>query len=289
MKTLKELLLCVEDDIELMGLSHIIYLMEQDGQTVDYDYLPSELYTEAVTLKELQDELLQRTMAERTGRWDVQTETPDNAVSSSCHMTDGQSNGVRIAVFFPGIGYTCDKPLLYFSEKLARKHSYETFPVRYGHLSKNCRENQKCHAGSIIDMRGNTEAMTQAFDSAMAQAEEILHEIDWSHYSEILFISKSIGTLVASSYAQKHGLSVRHIFYTPLIETFSHIIPGQIAFHGTCDPWADTEKVQALSRETDTLLFVTPEANHSLETGDIQADLQTLQTVMKQTEQYMLL
>ena len=26
-----------------------------------------------------------------------------------------------IAVLFPGIGYTCDKPLLYYSEKLMRE------------------------------------------------------------------------------------------------------------------------------------------------------------------------
>ena len=28
-------------------------------------------------------------------------------------------NTKKIAVFFPGIGYTCDKPLLYYSAKLA--------------------------------------------------------------------------------------------------------------------------------------------------------------------------
>ena len=64
MKTLEELLLCIEDDMELFDLSHIIYLMEKDGQTVDYDYLPSEQYTEAVTLKELHDELQRRRMLE---------------------------------------------------------------------------------------------------------------------------------------------------------------------------------------------------------------------------------
>ena len=29
-----------------------------------------------------------------------------------------------IAVFFPGIGYHCDKPLLYFSRGLAREAGY---------------------------------------------------------------------------------------------------------------------------------------------------------------------
>lgn len=58
MKTIDELLYCIEDDIELMGEDHIIYLMEEDGKVVDYDYLPSEEYQEAVMLSQLQNELL---------------------------------------------------------------------------------------------------------------------------------------------------------------------------------------------------------------------------------------
>ncbi|MFQ9393889.1 MAG: hypothetical protein ACLR2E_06970 [Lachnospiraceae bacterium] len=36
-----------------------------------------------------------------------------------------------------------------------------------------------------------------------------------------MFISKSIGTLIAASYAKKYGLiGVRQVLYTPLAETF---------------------------------------------------------------------
>ena len=31
----------------------------------------------------------------------------------------------KLAVFFPGIGYTADKPLLYYSRKLAAELDYE--------------------------------------------------------------------------------------------------------------------------------------------------------------------
>ncbi|MDO4961504.1 MAG: hypothetical protein Q4E57_06595 [Eubacteriales bacterium] len=31
----------------------------------------------------------------------------------------------RIAIFFPGIGYNADKPLLYYSRKLTAKYGYE--------------------------------------------------------------------------------------------------------------------------------------------------------------------
>lgn len=60
MKTLDELLVCIEDDIELMGENRIVYLLEEDGKVVDYDYLPSADYREAVRLKHLQEELLLR-------------------------------------------------------------------------------------------------------------------------------------------------------------------------------------------------------------------------------------
>ena len=32
---------------------------------------------------------------------------------------------MKLAVFFPGIGYHCDKPLLYYSQKLAKECGYE--------------------------------------------------------------------------------------------------------------------------------------------------------------------
>ena len=42
MKTYEELLSDIEDDMELMGASHIVYLMEENGLITDYDYLPSD-------------------------------------------------------------------------------------------------------------------------------------------------------------------------------------------------------------------------------------------------------
>ena len=35
----------------------------------------------------------------------------------------------KIAVFFPGIGYNNDKPLLYFSRKIALEHGYEVITI----------------------------------------------------------------------------------------------------------------------------------------------------------------
>ena len=39
MKSYEELLSDIEEDMELMGSSHIVYSMEEDGVVTDYDYL----------------------------------------------------------------------------------------------------------------------------------------------------------------------------------------------------------------------------------------------------------
>ena len=100
-----------------------------------------------------------------------------------------------IACLFPGIGYTCDKPLLYYSWKLLRGLGWEVVPVPY--------------TGFPSGVKGNAEKMQESAYMALAQAEEILQDIDWSGYSDILLIGKSIGTVVCAAYAERHRLDSR--------------------------------------------------------------------------------
>ena len=47
---------------------------------------------------------------------------------------------MKVAVFFPGIGYHCDKPLLYYSRKLAQECGYEeTIALSYTYDGGNIR------------------------------------------------------------------------------------------------------------------------------------------------------
>ena len=90
----------------------------------------------------------------------------------------------KIAVLFPGIGYHTDKPLLYFSRKLAKSKGYEIIEVNYG--------------GFPAGVKGSAEKMKEAYVMALSQAEEILTGVDFSKYEDVLFISKSVGTAVAA-------------------------------------------------------------------------------------------
>jgi len=172
----------------------------------------------------------------------------------------------KIAVLFPGIGYTCDRPLLYYAGKLCASLGYEVVRVTYG--------------GFPDGVKGNADKMHQAYLMALDQAEEKLANINWATYEDIVFIGKSVGTVVADAYAEKHQLCARLILLTPVEETFEHISGSAIAFHGTADPWARTEDI-IKACEGRIPLFLTEGANHSLETGDVEKDIQTVEQTMK--------
>ncbi len=180
---------------------------------------------------------------------------------------------MKIAVFFPGIGYHCDKPLLYYSGKLAGQYQYEVRRLSYTGLQKSRKD--------------LNQLAPEAFEEAYAQTDAALAEVDWSQYEEILFVSKSIGTVVAAAYAKRHGIRCRNIYYTPLAQTFSFAVQDGIVFHGTNDPWVQTSVIESNCQAYRLPLYVIEDANHSLETaGDVKRNLHILTNVMELTEGY---
>ena len=178
----------------------------------------------------------------------------------------------KIACLFPGIGYTCDKPLLYYSGKLLKGLGWEIIPVRYSGFPDN--------------VKGNAEKMQQCARMALEQAEEQLRGIDWNRYADILFIGKSVGTVVSAAYAQHHGLDCRQVLFTPVEAAFRFAGRNAVAFHGTADPWADTGAIEESCTKLGIPLYETEGANHSLETGDVDADIREMRKVMKAVRKY---
>ena len=110
----------------------------------------------------------------------------------------------------------------------------------------------------------------------------------------MLFISKSVGTVIAASYAKKLGgngilygsgekAKLRHILYTPLEYTFRYEPENAVGFLGTADPWCVPEDVIRIAKEQNVPMHIYERADHSLETGDVLADLKILKDVMEKT------
>lgn len=183
----------------------------------------------------------------------------------------------KIAVLVPGIGYTCDRPLLYFAGKLAQNSGYQIIRLGFRHL------------GGKKNLIGNEKKMKKVFEHALEQTDEQLDIDELTKAEEVFFISKSVGTVVAAAYEAGHrkkfaaaGTDVRHIYFTPVAGTFAFMRPESgIAFHGTSDPWVEHALVVNACREKNVPLYITDNANHSLETGDVMEDLETLRKTMQ--------
>lgn len=199
------------------------------------------------------------------------------AIISLCYYlmeNDQEMKGTimsKLVACFPGIGYHCDKPLLYYSRSLARELGYQdSRNISYTYTARN--------------IRGNEEKMKEAYEVLFSQAESGLADMAWSEYDDILFISKSIGTVIAASYAEKYRLkSVRHILYTPLAQTYLFAPDHAIAFIGTADPWSDADEVIRLSEANHIPMTVYEGCNHSLECDDTMKNIEILKDVMQKT------
>ena len=182
----------------------------------------------------------------------------------------------KLAVFFPGIGYTVDKPLMHYSRRLAAACGYEIRLLPY--------------TGFPPKIQGDREKMEESFRIALRQSEEMLADLDFQAYGDILFVGKSIGTAAAAKIASESPARdrIRLVLYTPLEETFSFSFGEAVAFTGTDDPWVGKGKsrISAICEKRGIPCRLIPRGNHSLECGDIQRDIAQLQNIMKETEAF---
>lgn len=196
----------------------------------------------------------------------------------------------KLAIFFPGIGYTKDRPLLHYSRKMAKKYGYEEICIEYHNLP------------FIVEK--TEEEMLRAIEKAIPQVEEQLSKIDYSDVEEILLVGKSIGTALATKLCtDRHfnDIPVRMILYTPVEATFrflsadtvsctgaaAHVAPA-ISFIGTSDPWSDLDCIIEEAKKLDIPLFTYADANHSLETPNVCECVEILKHVMDVTEKFLL-
>ena len=83
----------------------------------------------------------------------------------------GEETMKKIAVVFPGVGYHADKPLLYYSRKIAGRHGYEIVCADYGQLPSG--------------IKGDAKKMYAAYEQPHAKVAEQLTEIDLGAYDKI--------------------------------------------------------------------------------------------------------
>ena len=182
----------------------------------------------------------------------------------------------KLAIVFPGIGYTSDKPLLHYARRIAAELGYEVRLISYTGFPKK--------------ILGDREKMAESYRIAKSQTKAQLAKIDLSRCDDLLLIGKSIGTILAAKLADKSSADrVRLVLYTPMEDTFRYSLKNAVVFTGSEDPWVGgaESRIPALCEEKQIPCFVIPGANHSLECGSVLQDIHTLHGVMEETIRFL--
>lgn len=180
-------------------------------------------------------------------------------------------NTKKLAVIFPGMGYHKDKPLLYYSGKLAVSKGYEVIALEYTHFFEG--------------IKFTDEEKEKASAQAYEETEKVLAGVRFAEYDSVVFIGKSLGTIFAARFASEHKISVHHIWYTPIMSTFSFGERSAVAFLGTKDPLSSPDEMGRACKEFGIPFYTYKDGNHSIETGDVIKDTEYIHEIMKVTNE----
>ncbi len=160
----------------------------------------------------------------------------------------------KTAVIFPGIGYTCKRPMLHYSGQMTRRHDYETIELDYG---------ADIHSIAARDDVSMLDVCQTVLDRILPQ----LTGLDLGSRDDVIFISKSIGTYIAWQCSQKLQIHARQFMMTPIAPMLEQIgtVDG-IFLSGTADPLVPSEAVyRAEAAYPDKAAMICPGCDHSLE------------------------
>ncbi|ANS74221.1 hypothetical protein AWM70_06180 [Paenibacillus yonginensis] len=181
----------------------------------------------------------------------------------SANRTDGVSkgstDGAKLAVIFPGKAYPCTMPLLYYAAQSALEHGCDVLELEYGFQSART-------AFELEDLNILLYECKHAMD-------QIKHK-----YEQMVFVSKSIGTLVAGQIGEMLGQdAVRQLFLTPMDGTLPFIQSSRCTvIYGTGDSVFSPASVKAAGEAERAEVHSFEGADHMLGLGNVQQSLSVL-------------
>ena len=168
--------------------------------------------------------------------------------------------GKKIVVSFPG-GRGYEIPLLYFLAKVYEDKGYEKFLIS--------------HPGY----------RDYEYSELLLNAEKKIKQIDFDDYEDIVFVAKSIGTVIACQLKEKYQIAAKLILLTPLSETMPHIVADnniKLVALGDKDRYIEPTQVVERCKEADVLCYLEQDVGHRMEVmNDIKRNLQIIENVIE--------
>lgn len=176
----------------------------------------------------------------------------------------------KAVVLFPGVRYSCDTPLLYFAGAVFGQRGYEKHEIDYGGQMQSTHDLEQ----AVLNVRQDVLAQLMAME---------LETCD-----EVVFVSKSVGTVLAGWAASQLPFPVRQIYLTPLEQTLPFIDPAKDQVVGAGDdPYLASDRLSAYCAGQGISLTMYPGVGHRLEDkGNVHRTLQILTEIVELYEQY---
>ena len=152
----------------------------------------------------------------------------------------------KLAVIFPGAGYGLDCPLLYYADFLFETKGYERVHMKY------------------LDILSRKDILLEEKIKMLREYTwNQVKGIDFAEYQEVIFLSKSIGAIEAGILSERLGISVKHIFLTPVEDATTYLKDDSVVIIGTEDKSCLVYK--DLCEEKDIKALYIDGGDHSLE------------------------
>ena len=178
-----------------------------------------------------------------------------------------------LVVLLPGIGYTLDRPLLDYSKKLALELGYDVLPVEYGFQVKRKILNPK-----------------EEFQHVKKESMDIFKLALNDNYKKIVFISKSIGTIVHTLLANEvKNCEIKNIYLTPVNQTMKvGIKENSLVISGTSDHLISKETIEEIRKILGVKLIEVKNGDHSLNVeGNVIKSIEVIHKVIEAEKEYL--
>ncbi len=167
----------------------------------------------------------------------------------------------KIVISFPG-GRGYEVPLLYFGAKYFEDIGYEKIFINH-------------------PISGEKE-----FAALVDNAGKVLETINFAEYEDIVFVAKSIGTLVACEIKERYNIPASLILITPVEGALPYINEDNdilLVAAAERDRHWDTKRLQEHCERKNVKCYVEPDIGHRMEVmNDLQRNLNVITNVIGQ-------
>lgn len=180
-----------------------------------------------------------------------------------------------LAILLPGLGYTNQAPLLFYTTSIIASKGYEVLQVNY----KYSREEM-----STLKEGDFTDAILKVIH-------HIIEKQDYEHY---ILVAKSMGT-IALPYLLENPLfqSAKVVWQTPLLQREDVYKSLRITknrgllFIGDKDPCYIEERVSFLHSRTNLALHIIENGDHALElNNDVFASIEIISDIVRKIDDF---